>query len=49
MHFWPLVFHPFGDALKMFPRWYIGGLDGAHAASLRARTLGIIGLRLGGV
>ncbi|UOT03603.1 CD225/dispanin family protein [Rhodococcus opacus] len=31
------------------PRWYSGDLDGARAASSRARMLGIIALCLGGL
>ncbi|GAF43173.1 hypothetical protein RW1_006_00670 [Rhodococcus wratislaviensis NBRC 100605] len=45
--FWPLAFAAFGNALKVFPRWYSGDLDGARAASKRARTLGIIALSIG--
>ncbi|MCQ4118427.1 hypothetical protein [Rhodococcus tibetensis] len=48
MFFWPLTFHAFGAALQVFPRWYSGGLDGgldgAHAASSRARSLCLGGL-----
>lgn len=47
--FWPLAFAAFSNALKVFPRWYNGDLDGARAASARARTLGIIALCLGGL
>ncbi|EKT81910.1 hypothetical protein WSS_A14839 [Rhodococcus opacus M213] len=49
MSFWPLAFFAFSDALKVFPRWYSGDLDGARAASSRARMLGIIALCLGGL
>ena len=49
MFFWPLAFFAFSDALKVFPRWYSGDLDGARAASSRARMLGIIALFLGGL
>lgn len=49
MFFWPLAFFAFSDALKVFPRWCSGDLDGARAASSRARMLGIIALCLGGL
>ncbi|QDQ93046.1 CD225/dispanin family protein [Rhodococcus sp. WB9] len=45
--FWPLAFAAFSNALNVFPRWSTGDLDGALAASKRARTLGIIALSIG--
>ncbi|WP_333782185.1 MULTISPECIES: CD225/dispanin family protein [Rhodococcus] len=34
----------FGDARKVFPRWCSGDVDGARAASSRARVLGVTAL-----
>ncbi|MFC9761857.1 CD225/dispanin family protein [Rhodococcus jostii] len=45
--FWPLAFAALSNALKVFPRWSTGDLDGARTASRRARTLGIIALSIG--